>query len=326
MFTMKIFRLAALLLLLAQGGWAADVVILNRPHSDFDPLDQYSTQLLQHALARTVAEYGPYEIRTSGYVMERGQFASSPASTLGFRAELDRMLIELKRGELINVTAQPTRPEWEAQLIPVRIPLDKGLFSYRISLIRQEDQAKFAAIRSLEELKRQPLGISPTWTVHRIFKQAGFNLVEGFTYDGLFEMLRAGRFSHLSRALYEAPLEFESRKGNFPELAIEKHLMLYFPLPRYFFVSPKHPKLAERIERGLNLMIRDGSFDQIFLDYHRPLLEQTGFCQRRIFRLDNPFLNQETPLGRKELWLDATPGKKGSICPASPARKPQDKK
>lgn len=306
------------LLLLAQNCWSQDIAILNRPHSDFDRRDEYSTQLLRHALERTVAEYGPYEIRTSGYVMERGQFASSPASTLGFRTELDRMLIELKRGDLINVTSQATRLEWEAQLIPIRIPLDKGLFSYRISLIRQEDQAKFAGIRTLEELKRIPMGASSSWSVHRVFKFAGFNLVEGSTYDGLFEMLRAGRFLHLSRALYEAPLEFESRKRNFPELSIEKNLMLYFLQPRYFFVSPKHPKLAERIKRGLNLMIRDGSFDKLFLEYHRPLLEQTGFCQRRIFRMENPFLSKATPLNRKELWLDATPGKKGSICSAAP--------
>lgn len=57
------------------------------------------------------------------------------------------------------------------------------------------------------------MGISPTWSVYRNFKSAGFNLVEGFTYEGMFGMLNAGRFEHISRALYEAPLEYADR-GN----------------------------------------------------------------------------------------------------------------
>jgi len=51
--------------------------------------------------------------------------------------ERDRLLIEMVRGEIVNVTAQATRDSWESRLIPIRIPMDKGILSYRILLIKK---------------------------------------------------------------------------------------------------------------------------------------------------------------------------------------------
>ena len=60
----------------------------------------------------------------------------------------------------------------------------------------------------------------------------------------------------------------------------------------------------DQIEAGLKIMLRDGSLQDIFLRHHGQMIQSTRFCERRIFRLDNPFLGPETPLDKPEYWFD----------------------
>jgi hypothetical protein len=87
-------------------------------------------------------------------------------------------------------------------------------------------------------------------------------------------------------------------------------LLLYYPLPRYFFVarSPAGEALAKRVEAGLNRMLADGSFDQMFNAYKKPILQRLKLGSRRLLRIANPTLPSDTPLARKELWFDPIEG------------------
>jgi hypothetical protein len=69
-------------------------------------------------------------------------------------------------------------------------------------------------------------------------------------------------------------------------------------------VSKQNPKLAERLERGFETAIQDGSFDKLFNThwYIQDALKLTKIQERKIFRLKNPLLTPETPLDRTELW------------------------
>ncbi|MEI8631235.1 hypothetical protein P4S72_02255 [Vibrio sp. PP-XX7] len=48
-----------------------------------------------------------------------------------------------------------------------------------------------------------------------------------------------------SRGLNEIFIEYETFKPQLPDLAIEQHLVLYYPWPKYFFVSKSHPQVAD---------------------------------------------------------------------------------
>src|SRR5690606_10365438 len=69
-------------------------------------------------------------------------------------------------------------------------------------------------------------------------------------------------FDYFSRGLYEVweELRIHSDKG----LVIEDRLMLHYHSPIYFFVNRKDKKLADRIHRGLQIAMADGSFDELF--------------------------------------------------------------
>jgi len=263
-----------------------EIIIINRPLSENDTRSEYPRELVQVALEKTKNPYGDFTLRYSK------------------KMNWKRAGIELKHGTGIHIFQAATRAEWEKELIPVRIPVFKGLLGNRIFLINKQFRGMFATINSLSQLKQLKLGSGNTWAITNIFSQNGFNVVTTSNYEGMFEMLEHKRFDYLPRGINEAIPEFHQRKNKFPDLHIEKTILLYIPLPAYFFVTPTKPKLAERVEKGLNSMIKDGSFDRLFFKYHREMLDSVNLHKRKIFVIKNPDLSPETPLKNTELWLD----------------------
>ncbi|MYM90569.1 hypothetical protein GTP91_25775 [Rugamonas sp. FT82W] len=260
------------------------VIDLNSSKSEYN--DSHIKHLLTAALDASRARYGDYELKVS---------------TL--RVQRDRLMVEMIKGREVNLSAQVTSPEWERKLTPVRIPVDKGLSGYRIALIDGRDQAMFSKVRTLAQLKAKSLGAGRQWSSTAVLAEAGFKVVGGPTTAGLHRMLAAHRFEYFPRAIDEALFERDEYAPAFPQLAVERSFAIYVPLPRYFFVGGQ-PRLARRLEYGLQLLIADGRFDQIFHEFYDGLIEKAGLRARRIFKLDNPLLSPQTPLGNKAYWYD----------------------
>ena len=254
--------------------------------STSDQRQVYPVRVLTAAMEATVQTDGPYRMVFSHYAMNRR-----------------RSLEELQTGERINVATAATRPEWEERAIPVRIPILKGLLGYRLFLIRGQDAGKFKGLQSLDDLKRLRAGGGRQWSFTDALERNGFTLVTSQDYDGLFIMLDFGRFDYFPRGVNEIYQEYETRRMSLPSLAIEPTLALYCPLPSYFFISPRHPKLADRIRRGMEIILENGVLDGLFEAYYRPVIERSKLKDRTIFRIDNPELPAATPLDRPELWF-----------------------
>ncbi len=277
--------------LLALLGWQAQaaaldtyVIDLNSSKSDYN--DSHIQRLLTAALEASRARYGAYELKIS---------------TL--RVQRDRLMLEMMRGRDVNLSAQVTSAEWEQKLIPLRIPVDKGLSGYRIALIDGRDQAEFSKVRTLAQLKAKSLGAGRQWSSTAVLVQSGFTVQTGATTSGLHRMLAAHRFQYFPRAIDEALFERDEYAPGFPQLAVESSFAIYVPLPRYFFVGGQ-PRLAQRLEYGLQQLIANGRFDQIFHEFYDGLIEKAGLRKRRIFTLDNPLLSPQTPLANSAYWYD----------------------
>ena len=115
-------------------------------------------------------------------------------------------------------------------------------------------------------------------------------------------MLTARRFDFFPRGINEAWQELETQKN--PDLIVEEHLLLQYPLPIYFFVNNNNQALANRIEEGLKRSIEDGSFEHLLVSYpgHKKAFEVGQFNQRKIIQLYNPLLPSITPLQNEKLW------------------------
>ncbi|GHD80924.1 hypothetical protein ACFSQE_13645 [Vogesella fluminis] len=83
------------------------------------------------------------------------------------------------------------------------------------------------------------------------------------------------------------------------------YLVIRYPTAFYFFVSPHQPELAALLQRGLELAVADGSFEQLFQRHFGNTLKRLHLDRRRIIDLPNPLLSAATPLSRAELWYSA---------------------
>ncbi|GGY77379.1 hypothetical protein GCM10011613_22400 [Cellvibrio zantedeschiae] len=226
----------------------ADVLTITIP-----PLEQsaqtsiYYPKLLQLALSKTEATDGPFKIVQYPTLLTKARF----------EAELKRQ----GKG-IIDVMWATTNSELESTLLPIRISLLKDLTSYRIFLIRKEDQEKFNKVKTLDDLRKLKAGQGMRWTDTNVLKVNDLPVVTSPMFEPLFNMLLGKRFDYFPRGLDEIWNEEKlfSDKG----IAIEQHIMLSYVTLKYFFVSPNNPKLADRIERGLKIAIADGSFNQLF--------------------------------------------------------------
>lgn len=197
-----------------------------------------------------------------------------------------------------------TKPELETELIPIRIPIYKGLLGVRLAVIRKQDQPNFLHVNNLDDLKRFTVGQGSDWSDTLILKDAGFSVITASDIHKLYNMLEAKRFDMLPRGVMEPWGELREVNGD--TLAIEQSLVIAYPMPAYIFVSPHQPELAAIIEAGLNKAIADGSFDNYFFNDElvKEALNKAMLENRKLFSLPNPYLPEATPLNNKSLWLD----------------------
>ncbi|AUH53031.1 amino acid ABC transporter substrate-binding protein [Chromobacterium sp. ATCC 53434] len=242
--------------------------------------------LLRTALDKTVDRYGPYRLEASRLPMEE-----------------ERSLEELRRGGGIDVAWSSTSALRERQLLPVRVDLRKGLLGYRIALIDGRRQPEFDQVRTLAGLGRFQVGQGKDWGDVQVYRAAAIRVSTG-RYDSLFGMLSNHRFDLLPRSVLEVFGEYQQYHERYPNLEVEQHLLIYYPWPYYFFCQRDNPRLAARLQLGLQRMRADGSFDAIFWQYHRDVLRQARMSERRLIVLSNPLLPPDTPLGDATMWFD----------------------
>lgn len=231
---------------------------------------EYANDLLILALELSEERYGPYELIQQGS-----------------QTVIRRQLLELQRGNNLNIAISMPMPEWldNAHMIP--FPIMKGLASYRLFFSHSENLERFNAIASIEELKGFKVGQGPGWSTARILEDNDFKVVYGGPYRTLFLMLHGDRFDLLMRGVYEIKPELDAFRPTMPELAIVDGIAIYTYLPMYFFVSREQPVLAERLSYGLQKAHDNGQWDSLFHRYFSDTLSLLNLEQRRVFYLDN---------------------------------------
>lgn len=215
-----------------------------------------------------------------------------------------RWFAEVQRNASNNVIWTVTTKEREELLLPIRVPVFKGLLGQRILVIRREDQEKFSQVHTREDLAALRAGQGIHWPDTDIMEANGLPVAVGANADNLYKMLRVKRFDYFPRGILELMPEAAHIKNN--DVVAEQDLLLSYPSAMYFFVNKKNTELAGRIERGWEIILKNGDFDRFFNSHPRVVeaIEELRRHKRRIIKLENPYLPAETPLERAEYWLD----------------------
>lgn len=203
----------------------------------------------------------------------------------------------------IDVMWAGASQQLDDQLIPVRIPIFKGLTGYRVLLIRAGEQSRFDRVKSLSDFRTFSLGQGEAWIDTDIFRSAGFRVVTSHNFELLPNMLAYKRFDAFPRGIQQVWNDLQ--RFSDLNLAIEKNLAVHYRLPAYFYFSQKSEALARDVEQGLEKLIDSGEFDRFF--YGHPLikdgLQQVPLKNRLVFDIPNPDLPRGVPIARKELWF-----------------------
>jgi ABC-type amino acid transport substrate-binding protein len=241
----------------------------------------YPVKVLSLALSKSGM---PYTMEAMPYQMPQG-----------------RALKQLAQGIDLNVVWSITSKEREQDLLPVRIPIDKGLYGWRIFLVNKQDVPKFSGIKSLNDLKALKAGQGHDWPDTTILRANGLPVEVSPRYDSLFRMLQSNRFDYFPRSV----LEIWGEAGKYANtgLVVEPRVLLHYPTAFYFFVSKNNPELATVLERGLNAAIKDGSFERLFQQTYGSVMQRANLSGRTGLQLNNPLLPANMPLQRKELWI-----------------------
>ncbi len=279
------------LILTAWPASATSVIRYNISLEFFDPKQDYYLSILRLALEKSEPKFGPY-------ILVEQTIEQMPQG---------RTLEMLALGEDVDVHWSMTSPKREHMLLPIYIPLLKGLMGQRIFIIKRSSLNDFANLNGPSDLKYLKAGSGSDWPDTQILKDNGFEVVEGLARS-LLPMLKRGRFDYYPRAIHEPWSEIT----NEPTLMVEPRFILRYPAAMYFFVNKENHALAERLTYGLELAIKDGSFDAIF--NHHPIthniLEKAKLGQRESLWLETPNVTQNTQAVFNQAHLVLYPIKK----------------
>jgi hypothetical protein len=272
--------LAFLLTLALSAASMARTVVYPRAETDVDDRDRYPVQLLKLALRKADAEV---ELKPHAVFM------------LQVRA-----LREVEQRSGLDIVWTMTSREREQVLLPIRIPIDRGLLGWRLLLVQPARAPAFAPMTRLDDLKPLRGGQGADWPDTTILRAAGLQIDESARYGDLFQKLAAGRIDYFPRSVQEIWGELENHRAE--GFVVEPTLALHYPTAMYFFVNKRDTALAADIRKGLDIALRDGSFEALFVQNFGTVLQRSRLAQRRIVEMKNPLLPAETPLADTRLW------------------------
>ncbi|MDO3388674.1 diguanylate cyclase [Gilvimarinus sp. SDUM040013] len=204
---------------------------------------------------------------------------------------------------VMDIMWAATTDDIEQRLLPIRIPLYKGLLGHRVFIIHKENRNLFADVSEFDQLKNFVFGQGKGWPDTDIMRHNGLEVETG-TYEGLFLMADGQRFHAFPRGVNEPWGEIEQRPQL--DLTVDQNLMFVYRMPFYLFVSPKRPEVAQAIENGLMQAINNGAFDALMMQdpMVQMVIARGNMSERTVFELDNPSLPAATPVDNTDLWFD----------------------
>ena len=210
------------------------------------------------------------------------------------------LLLLKNRYDLEWISASDER---ECKLIAIKIPLYRGILGLRLLLVRKEDHEKISRIKTIQELRHYTGGHGLHWQDLPIYFENELPVHANVKYEALFEQLKRKRFDYFHRGINEVWEEYERHKDS---LSIADNIMLFYPHPIYFYVSPNRPLLAEDLKNGLLKSLDDGSFRKLFIKFHGDKINRAQLDKRNIIKLRTPELVNKTPILEDDWWLPKT--------------------
>ncbi|MEX0299047.1 MAG: hypothetical protein AB3N28_08240 [Kordiimonas sp.] len=206
----------------------------------------------------------------------------------------------------INVHFSGHSIEREKSLLQIDVPLTRGLYGYRMFIIRAEDQQKFEGISTLSSLTQKiTVGSGTSWPDTKILKDAGFTVKTGSRSD-LWVLLGRKRFTGFPRSIYEIYTDIANPPAHLAStpLAIERSIMLHYPFDLFFYLAPNDTLRGDILKQGLERIYNNGKFMEIFLESPsaQEALHDIEKFRPQIFRIQNTLSTERLEAIPERYW------------------------
>ncbi len=281
---MKSFLVAVLVLMLLSGVSAQESTIVFEKGTG-----EYEIQLLQLALEKTIPDYGSFRLQEWGIDVTEARGNSQ----LNDRA--------------FDITFRVVTPAIEKSLLVIPIELTRGIQGYRLLLVHRDNLPRFAGVKTLDELRANFVaGFGAQWADLSVLQTNSFRVNTAVESKLLYRMLEAKRFDFFPRGVNEIWDNIVQHSDDAPSMVVEPNLALYYPLVQFFVVAKTDTALAERVRKGLERALADGSMKKLFLSAYKDVLQKARVSQRTEFVLTNPDL-PSTGLPDTSWWWPNSP-------------------
>jgi ABC-type amino acid transport substrate-binding protein len=234
--------------------------------------EDYYLELIHTALKITEPSFGAYRVDFSEVLLNAKRKNE---------LFLDGAKLNIERHTGFDTITHPGRGT-----LKIEVPLLRGFLGFRIPLIRRASQPDFENIKTLVDLRKVPLGLGQGWEGY-LYRQNGFLLTESLNMTILLKMLVAKRFDFVPLGATEIEEHYQVDNQPVDVLAPENHLLIYMPMPVFFYVNSKYPELANRLTVGLKKMEAAGEMKRIFDKYYAERLKKLNLANRIIIELPN---------------------------------------
>ena len=116
-------------------------------------------------------------------------------------------------------------------------------------------------------------------------------------------MLANKRFDYIPLGINEPWADLALRSDL--NLVAEQNILLHYPMGLYFHVNKHNTVLAQKIEQGMGIAFKDGSYDKL-LQQSKMVQETIKFADtatRRTIKLQNIDFTKNTPNSHIRYWL-----------------------
>jgi hypothetical protein len=274
LFSAQVIIIFLLTLLVGSSVFAQTIFTHQTPEAYVSATQSYEVLVLKLALDKTIAEYGPYELR------------AAPQNSV------TRSIQSMKTNAFPNYFASlGYNEEYNTfkEIDYVRFPVDLGVLSYRTCFAPDSMLNEISKINTLDELRKLTMGLGRGWVDTPILQRNGFKVTEVASYTAMFKMTAAHRFDLFCRGVNEIKEEYD-RWGSIKGLGYDRHLLIYYPMPILFYTNSGNKEAIERVTKGLLRAYVDGSLLVLWREKHQAGVDFAGLKTRKIFRLENPFL------------------------------------
>lgn len=242
--------------------------------SPFGPNDhrgEYDRKLLELALKKTTSKYGPYVFLRAP---QMNQVRAVESMSKGAYPNFVRVLGYDKSLK-------------EKGLRYIDFPIFRGLLGYRTCFYANAIKDRLATMLSTNDLKQFTFGVGSGWIDDKILQHNGYKTLVASDYESMFELTASGRFELFCRGANEVLEEFKTHR-ELQGLHYDRSFYLHYPMRHFYYFSKLHEKDMKRVKEGLDIAAKDGSFVQLWKEYHASNLVFLQLKDREEVALKNP--------------------------------------